>query len=956
MLKKLMLFLLLILIMGCQSTEKKIVKKEIDLKRKLFITGDMNNWRKSIKLTENEKNIYTGKMILEPGSYRFRICNIDESIYLAGEKKDVFFIEEDKEFKQVIINKESLGMNIFYVKDRAKYILTLKSDNNFENIIFKIEKKDKNSTEGEFMLNWRGNKGNMKITKELSGLRSYKQSTTAVLRDETDQNREFSELEGQLIIRTGNTMFDGLFAMAIEEVRENSVEYINDYAFNNGKPLKYSAFETGEKWHYIWTRDLAYAVNLSLAHVDPKRAMNSLLFKVSEKREDGSENVKKGMEIVQDTGSGGSWPVSSDRVTWAFGAVEVLKYLEGNDYNEFFETSYEAIKNTIENDRFAVYDTEDGLYRGEQSFLDWREQTYPSWTAEDTVYIGMSKTLSTNAAHYSIIKTASIMSGKKGEIELSKKYLKWANDLKESINREFWLEDEGMYSTMKIKVGKDRTVKMYDMLGESLCIILGIADKEKAEKIIENYPNTEAGVPVIWPQLPDTAIYHNRGMWPFVSAYALKAAKIAENDKVINNNVMSLYRSSAINLSNMENYDVISGLHTFVDKYNSAGPVVNSKRQLWSVGGYLSMVIDTLFGLSVEEENLVINPFLTGYLYETLFKSNENIKLKNFVYKGKNINLEIVKPNKINKDSIYKLNKISLNGELIVGNKINFNKLENENNIVIDLLEKKSENKKIKLIKLKDYRTINDNEKREIFTPKELEILSIKQNEKDVEIKINLPKDENVLVNLYRNGEKIQEGLRTEKIIDKNILKTMGKDQEFSVEDGSLKSKDALIETKQGKTYFKLWGQKDETIQIENIKTEYNGEYNIRIVYANSHNSVNTGITSCNKYIEIKDKKTGEIVKSGVVFMPHLSSWRVWGESSIFAVQLKENGNYELAIKDYYNMSYFKHFSIYNNTGGKIAVNTANIEKIKLIAPSNYYSVEAEDKDSKNQSHQSKVK
>jgi hypothetical protein len=37
---------------------------------------------------------------------------------------------------------------------------------------------------------------------------------------------------------------------------------------------------------------------------------------------------------------------------------------------------------------------------------------------------------------------------------------------------------------------------------------------------------------VIWPQQQDTAIYHNRAEWPFVTAYWLKAAKAADHDGV----------------------------------------------------------------------------------------------------------------------------------------------------------------------------------------------------------------------------------------------------------------------------------------------------------------------------------------------------------------------------------------------------------------------------------------
>ncbi len=65
--------------------------------------------------------------------------------------------------------------------------------------------------------------------------------------------------------------------------------------------------------------------------------------------------------------------------------------------------------NTAEHDRRVVFDPNDGLYRGEQSFLDWREQSYPAWVATDTVHIGMSKALSTNVAHHALLDiTASL--------------------------------------------------------------------------------------------------------------------------------------------------------------------------------------------------------------------------------------------------------------------------------------------------------------------------------------------------------------------------------------------------------------------------------------------------------------------------------------------------------------------------------------------------------------------
>jgi hypothetical protein len=242
--------------------------------------------------------------------------------------------------------------------------------------------------------------------------RSYTMTTTAPLRDgEPDNPRTFAEQGGWPVLRSGHDMFDALYALALEEVRENSVDSIEDGAFNGGAPVACPAggcFETGRLWTYVWTRDTAYAVLLGLGLLDPQRAKNSLEFKLSERRGGGD------LQIVQDTGTGGSYPISSDRVVWAMGAWELLKFLDGAERSAFVDRAYEAMANTADHDRAVVFDPADGLYRGEQSFLDWREQSYPGWTATDTVQIGMSKSLSTNVGHYHLLSVTARLAAEKG--------------------------------------------------------------------------------------------------------------------------------------------------------------------------------------------------------------------------------------------------------------------------------------------------------------------------------------------------------------------------------------------------------------------------------------------------------------------------------------------------------------------------------------------------------------
>ena len=116
--------------------------------------------------------------------------------------------------------------------------------------------------------------------------------------------------------RTASPMFDGLFALAQAELAKAQVESLSDNAYDNGRPIPCPCFETGEKWRYVWTRDLSFAADLSLAELRPERTRNALRFKLSDLR----AGAPQGTYVVQDTGSGGSWPISSDRVVWFLAA------------------------------------------------------------------------------------------------------------------------------------------------------------------------------------------------------------------------------------------------------------------------------------------------------------------------------------------------------------------------------------------------------------------------------------------------------------------------------------------------------------------------------------------------------------------------------------------------------------------------------------------------------------
>ena len=419
--------------------------------------------------------------------------------------------------------------------------------------------------------------------------------------------------------RTASPLFDGLFALAQHELEQAQAESITDNAYDNGRPIPCACFETGERWRYVWTRDLSFAADLALSRLRPQRARASLRFKLSDLR----AGAPQGTYVVQDTGSGGSWPISSDRMVWFLAARGLLDAQDADtDAARFREETWAALTDTLAQDRQYVFDAQMGLYRGETSFLDWREQSYPRWTANDVAFLAQSFALSTNVLHYEALRLGERMARERGDARATD-YARQAKALAAQIERRFWREDRGLYMSYIGTAAHPVPFEAYELLGFSLLIESGIAPMERARRALSNYPTLEAGSPVIWPQQPGIAIYHNRAIWPFVSAYALRAARATDDAGRIEHEIRSILRGAALAGSNMENFELTTqAVH--VDDGALSGPVVNSPRQLWSVGGYLQMVMEGVFGVQADG---AVMPKLPTSLVPVLFGDAATITL-----------------------------------------------------------------------------------------------------------------------------------------------------------------------------------------------------------------------------------------------------------------------------------------------------------------------------------------
>jgi hypothetical protein len=371
-------------------------------------------------------------------------------------------------------------------------------------------------------------------------------------------------------MRSPERLVDALYNLSLEEltqlVREDG------------------ALSAGAKWPGVWTRDVAYSSVLALAIVAPDAVRRSLMAKVD-----------SAGRIIQDTGTGGSWPVSTDRMTWALAAWEL--YAVTGDRN-WLRKAFDIISRSAGADLHAIMDLETGLVKGETSFMDWREQSYPRWM--DPRDIAQSAATSTNVVHYATYRILAEMAMALGHSPQD--WEEAAEGLRTAINTHLWQPEPGWYATFRYGRGFHSLSPRSDALAEALAIIYGVADDAQQARLSARMPVVPFGAPTFWPYIPNIPSYHNGALWPFVNAFWLWASAEAGNTAGVEHGLASIWRPAALFLTNKENMVASTG--------HFDGTELNSDRQLWSVAGNLAASYRVLFGMRFHPDRLVFTPMV----------------------------------------------------------------------------------------------------------------------------------------------------------------------------------------------------------------------------------------------------------------------------------------------------------------------------------------------------------
>ena len=263
-------------------------------------------------------------------------------------------------------------------------------------------------------------------------------------------------------LSTPNTLHEAIYNMGLDEMI-NAVE-------------PDTTLRTGREWAGVWTRDVSYSILLSMAYMQPEASKISLMKKVSPTG-----------RIIQDTGSGGAWPVSSDRMIWAMAAYELYKVTGDRRWLEYI---YPVIKHSLEDDILTVHSA-NGLVKGETSFIDWREQSYPKWMQTADIY--NSEALSTSIVQAEALRILAELENEFGSADEAARYSTMADNIVRAINEHLWMEDKGYYAMYTYGRNNPIVNPRAETLGESLAILYDVASDKRARTITENNPVTPFG-------------------------------------------------------------------------------------------------------------------------------------------------------------------------------------------------------------------------------------------------------------------------------------------------------------------------------------------------------------------------------------------------------------------------------------------------------------------------------
>lgn len=338
-----------------------------------------------------------------------------------------------------------------------------------------------------------------------------------------------------------------------------------------------------------------------------------------------------------------------DKIIWVIAAYN--HFLATGD-RAFLHQAYVCSAATMKQLETQALDAKFGLFTGPSVFNDgiaaYPEPIYEPGNNlsgvldhKNSIYI---KCLSTNCVYYgaylALIKMALSLHADKSVVN---RYEQEAGDLKQNILK--YLYDKSTNSFSYLIDQNGNAFKSQEGLGISFAVIFGIIDGDKAHQLISHAVVSKFGITSIYPDFPRYSEHkpgrHNNIIWPMVNGFFAKASIAAGN--------YTTFTDELYNLTHLA-LDEDKGDYDFREIYNpytgkpDGGWQANGdqfpeyhwescKLQTWSATAYISMVLNGVFGLRLNERTLSFAPYLPPGI--------SNIQLTDLAYRNAVLSISI---------------------------------------------------------------------------------------------------------------------------------------------------------------------------------------------------------------------------------------------------------------------------------------------------------------------------
>lgn len=404
---------------------------------------------------------------------------------------------------------------------------------------------------------------------------------------------------------TTNKAISKAYEMALENLLEINTVYCDANIYNKSGMLDTALarmIRAGGGYETPWTRDAAVNTMNAACFLEPEVAKNTL-WAVCERVDD-----KLCFQMDNQC-----W----DKVIWATGAWKY--YLATGDIL-FLKDAFETVKNSVELLEKSNFNHTYGLFTGGSFFNDgitgYPKDLYEKGKENDFSFVGDHAPtkhimcLSTNCLYYNAYRVLDSMSKILFE-NTTFDFATKADHLKNTLNHFYWSDEKGTYAYLMYPDG--RMDWSQEGCGISFAMLFDICNREQAEQIVNNCYRSNHGLMSIWPPFEgissvERPVRHNNLIWPMVNGFFMQALSKWGFEELLGD---ELEKMANLAIDHNGFWEIHNGDTGIPDGGWQVGCHWGSvENQTWSATAFISGIVFGIFGITFEEDKMIVNPCL----------------------------------------------------------------------------------------------------------------------------------------------------------------------------------------------------------------------------------------------------------------------------------------------------------------------------------------------------------